>query len=159
VESLYFWEFVTKSPFVYLQSSSSIFFSARPRHPRRPCAELLLPPRRLSSRHVPPQHLRRRSPPRARSPLASPRRAAAARAATHPAGLPTPAPARPSLLLNPEHVLKLSTHSLLLSRVCISTTLLFPELSTSPDLRRSYCSSSTAAAATTHSRSSAGAAP
>jgi hypothetical protein len=51
------------------------------------------------------------------------------------------------------------THSPLLSRVCISTTLLFPELSTSPDLRRSYCSSSTAAAAAAHPRSSARVAP
>jgi hypothetical protein len=139
---MYFWEFATKSPFVYLQSCSSVFFSARPRRPRRPCAELLLPPRCLPSRHVPPQHLRRRSPPRAGSPLASPCRAATARAATHPAGLPEPAPARPSLLLDPEHILKLPTHSLFLSHVCIPTTFSFP--SSSP--RR------TSTAATAHRR-------
>jgi hypothetical protein len=109
--------------------------------------------------HVPPQRPRRRSPPRAGSPLASPRRAAITRATTHPAVLPAPASARPSLLLDPEHILKRPTHSPFLSRVYISTTLLFPGLSTSPDLRRSYCSSSTAAATATHPRSSARAAP
>jgi hypothetical protein len=102
---------------------------------------------------------RRHSPPRASPLLASPHRAAAARATTHPAGLPAPALARPSLLLDPEHVLKLPTHSPLPSCVCISTTLLFLELSTSPDLRRSYCLSSTAAAAAAHPRSRARVAP
>jgi hypothetical protein len=66
---------------------------------------------------------------------------------------------RPSLLLDPEHVLKLPTHSLLLSRVCISTAISSPELSTSPDLRRGLGSPSTATAAASHPRSSTPRAP
>jgi hypothetical protein len=121
--------------------------------------QALAAPRRLPSRHVPPQHPARHFPACAGPLRASPRRAAAARAITHLADLPAPAPAHSCLLLDPEHILKLPTHSLLLSRVYISTTLLFLEVSTSPDLRRSYCSSLTAAAAAAHPRSSARAAP
>jgi hypothetical protein len=106
-----------------------------------------------------PQQPPCRSPPRAGSPLASPRCAAAARAATHPAGLPAPALARPSLLLDPKHVLELPTNPLLLSRVCISTALSFPEFSTLPEPRCSVCSPSTAAAAASHPQSSDLAAP
>jgi hypothetical protein len=159
LESLYFWEFATKSPFVYLQSSSSVFFSARPRRLHRPCAKHRPSPRRPPRCHVPPQHPRRRSPPRAGPLPAAPRRAATARAATHPAGMPAHAPAWPSLLLDPEHVLEFPTNPLLHSHTHICTAFPLPELSTSPDLRRSFCSLSTAAAAASHPRSSAPRAP
>jgi hypothetical protein len=62
-------------------------------------------------------------------------------------------------LLNLKCVFQLPVPSLLHSRTHICTAFPFPELSTSPDLRCSYCSSSTAAATTAHPRSSALEAP
>jgi hypothetical protein len=130
-----------------------------PRRPRRPCAEHLLPPRRFPLCHVPPQHPRRRSPPHAGPLPTSPCRAAVAPSRHAPRRSPAAAPARPCLLLDLEHILELPTDSLLRSHTCISTAFRFPELSTSPEPRCSLGSPSTAAAAASHPRSSALAAP
>jgi hypothetical protein len=91
--------------------------------------------------------------------LASPRRAATARASTRAAGMPAASPVRPCLLLDLKHVPELPMNSLLPSRACISTAFLSPELHTSPEPRRCLGSPSTAAAAASHPRSSALAAP
>jgi hypothetical protein len=156
VESLHFWEIAARSPFVYLQSPSLCFLSARPCRPRRPCAELQLPPRRLSSRHVLLLHPARRFPARAGLSLLlhvvppSPE---------PPCVPPATAPTHPCLLLDLKHVLELPMNSLLPSRACISTAFLSPELHASPEPRRCLGSPSTAPAAASHLRSSTLAAP
>jgi hypothetical protein len=139
--------------------SSLCFLSAQPCRPRRPCAEPQLPPRRLSLRHVPLQHPAHCFPARAGPLRAPPRHTAAARASTCAAELDSTCFRPPCLFLDLKHVLELPTNSLLPSCTCISTVFLFPELHTSPELRRSSCSSSTTASAASHPRSSAPTAP
>jgi hypothetical protein len=72
---------------------------------------------------------------------------------------PAPAPARPRLLLDLEHILEHPKYSLLLSRDCISTANSFPDHRTSPDLLRSPWMPSSAAHADFHPWSSAPRAP
>jgi hypothetical protein len=73
--------------------------------------------------------------------------------------LPAPAPARPRLLLDPEHLLELPTHPFLPSRDYISTTFSSLEHHPSPDLRHSLGSPSSAAHTASEPRSSAVIAP
>jgi hypothetical protein len=159
VETLHFQEIANRPLRLPLALGSSVSMRPMPRRPCRPCAVHRPPPRRSKPCHVPPQHPHRRFPgPRWPAP-ASPCRAATARAATPPADLPTPAPAQPRLLLDPEHILELPTHSLLHLHTPILLTFLCPDHRTSPDLRRSLWSPSSAAHAASHPRSSAPRAP
>jgi hypothetical protein len=73
--------------------------------------------------------------------------------------LPAPVSAQPSLLLDPEHLLELPTHSFLPSRDYIPTTFSSPEHHPSSDLRHSLRPLSSAAHTTSVPRSRAPRAP
>jgi hypothetical protein len=72
---------------------------------------------------------------------------------------PAPVSAQPRLLLDPEHLLELPTHSFLPSRDYIPTTFSYPEHHPSSDLRHSLGPPSSAAPAASEPRSSAIRAP
>jgi hypothetical protein len=138
---------------------SLFFLSARSRRPHRPCAKHLLPRAAF---------LRATCYPSTRAAAPHPALALSAllhvappspRASMHAAGLPAAAPTHPCLLLGLKHILELPTNSLSPSRTCISTDFLFPEHYTSPEPRHCLGTPSTAAATTSHPRSSALAAP
>jgi hypothetical protein len=154
-ESLHFREIANRSSFVYLESPPPLFLCAR--HPTASPAICRAPaaPRRLSSRHVPPLRPRRRFLASRWPAPASPRCATAAQAAMPPAGLPTPAPVQPRLLLDPEHILELPTYSLLYLHTPILLPFLCSNHHTLPEHRRCLGSPLTATHITSHPRSSA----
>jgi hypothetical protein len=148
-------EIYTLVPFIYLESPP-LFLC--PTHHRRLVGHVLRtrrPRARSELCHVPSYALPAAFPTSRWPALASPRRAAAARAATPPAGLPAPAPAQPRLLLDPEHILELPTHSLLHLHTPILLPFLCSDHHTPPEHRHCHGSPSTATHAASHPRSSA----
>jgi hypothetical protein len=104
-------------------------FLSFPRVAPRPAAAVVLPAVFFRARHAtPPMPELRPRPPRSLS------------AASTSSRLPCP-------FLDLKHILELPLRSLLHSILHSHTVFPLPELSTSPDLRRSFCSPSIAAAA------------
>jgi hypothetical protein len=159
VESLYFWKIANQSSSSTSSSLLSLFLSAPPCRPRRPCAEHLLPPRRSPLRHVPPQHPRRRSPPRAGPLRAPPHRAAIAPSCHARRRFASTSSRSLCLLLDLKQVLELPVHFLSPSRTRMCTVFFLPELHASPEPRHCLGSPSTAASAASHPRPSALTAP
>jgi hypothetical protein len=90
---------------------------------------------------------------------APPRRAAAARTATRATELANTCSRLPCLLLDLKHIPKLPVHSLLHSHTHICTAFLLPERDAPLEQRRSSCTLSSAASATSHPQSNAPVAP